>query len=365
MSIQDLLPAHIRNISPYIPGKPVEEVERELGICAVKLASNENPLGPSPLVVEAVSRFLRHANRYPTGDGYYLREKLAGRLGISMDEIILGSGSSELLELVARAFLTSSDEALTSEKSFVMYYLAPQQMNCPVRQLPMKNYTYDLEAIRQAVTPRTKVIYLANPNNPTGTMFPAVELDRFLKDLPDHIIVVVDEAYYEYVEDPGYSHSLDYLKKYANVLVLRTFSKAYALAGFRIGYGIGQPELVNALHKVRPPFNTSSLGQVAALAALDDLEYVRHCVEANRDGYRYLSEEMKKMKVFFVPSVANFILVETGRDGMEEFQKLLRHGVIVRPMKANGFPHGFRVSIGSADENEKYLSALKAILPQP
>jgi histidinol-phosphate aminotransferase len=268
-----------------------------------------------------------------------------------------------LLELVARAFLGPSDEALTSEKSFVMYYLAPQQMNCPVRQAPMKNYSFDLDAIRQAVTPRTKIIYLANPNNPTGTMFRAPELDCFLKDLPNHIVVVVDEAYFEYVEDPEYSHSLDYRKQYENVLVLRTFSKAYALAGFRIGYGIGQPELVNALHKIRPPFNTSSIGQVAALAALDDLDFVRRSVKTNRAGYRFLSHEMERLGVFFVPSVANFILVETGRDCMEEFQQLLRQGVIVRPMKANGFPGGFRVSIGIAAENERFISALEAILP--
>jgi histidinol-phosphate aminotransferase len=362
MAITELSPLNIRNIAPYIPGKPVEEVERELGISAIKLASNENPFGPSPLVIEAVRQFLPKGNFYPIGDGYYLREKLAARFSLASDQIILGSGSSELLELVARAFLTADDEALTSEKSFVMYYLAPQQMNCPVIQAPMDVYTYDLNAILRRVTSRTKVIYLANPNNPTGTMFTATELDRFLKEIPGHIIVVVDEAYYEYVQVLDYSYSLDSLSHYPNVLVLRTFSKAYGLAGFRIGYGLAQAELISVLNKVRPPFNTSSLAQVAALAALDDQEYVRHSVEANREGYLFLAGELEKMGVPFVPSVANFILIETESDCGELFQKLLRQGVIVRPMKANGFPRGIRVSIGSSEENRRFIEALKTVL---
>lgn len=362
MTISELMPRNIRDIAPYIPGKPVEEVERELGISAVKLASNENPFGPSPKVLEAIHQFLPKANFYPIGDGYFLREKLAARFGVSMDEIILGNGSTELLELVARTFLTSRDEALTSEKSFVMYYLAPQQMNCPVVCASMKENTYDLDAIRKLVNLNTRVIYLANPNNPTGTMFSAGELDCFLRDLPDSVIVAIDEAYYEYVEVPGYSHSVDYLKQYPNVLVLRTFSKAYGLAGFRIGYGLAQPELIGALNKVRSPFNTNSLAQVAAIAALDDQEYVRKSVEMNREGYLFLARELKRLSVPFVPSVANFILVETGNDCIQDFQKLLRLGIIIRPMKANGFPGGFRVSIGSPEENRKFIHALEELI---
>jgi histidinol-phosphate aminotransferase len=358
MTIAELMPQNIRDIAPYIPGKPVEEVERELGISAIKLASNENPFGPSPKVVEAIHQFLPKANYYPIGDGYFLREKLAARFGLSMDEVILGSGSSELLELVARTFLTSRDEALTSEKSFVMYYLAPQEMNCPVIRAPMNEYTYNLDAIRTLVHPNTRVIYLANPNNPTGTMFSAEQLDGFLRGLPESLIVVIDEAYYEYVQIPGYSHSIEYLKQYPNVLVLRTFSKAYGLAGFRIGFGLGQAELIGALNKVRAPFNTSSFAQVAAIAALDDQEYVRKSVEMNREGYQYLTRELEKLNIPFVPSVANFILVETGNDCVEDFQNLLNQGIIVRPMKANGFPGGFRVTIGSPEENRKFIQAM-------
>ncbi len=365
MTIAELMPKNIRDIAPYVPGKPVEEVERELGISAVKLASNENPFGPSPKVVEAIHQFLPKANYYPIGDGFFLREKLAARFGVSMDEVILGSGSSELLELVARTFLTSRDEALTSEKSFVIYYLAPQEMNCPVICAPMREYSYDLDAIRELVHPNTRLIYLANPNNPTGTMFSAGELDRFLRDLPDSVIVVIDEAYYEYVEVPGYSHSIDYLKQYPNVLVLRTFSKAYGLAGFRIGYGLAHPELIGALNKVRSPFNTSSLAQVAAIAALDDQEYVRKSVAINREGYLFLIRELKKMGISFVPSVANFILVERGQDCLQDFQKLLRFGIIIRPMKANGFPLGFRVSIGSPEENQKFIQAMGKLIQEP
>jgi len=361
MDLFSRLPDNIRTLQPYIPGKPIEEVERELGITAIKLASNENSLGPSPLGMEAACRYLKQAHRYPIGDGYYLRRKLAERLGVSMEEIILGSGSTELIELVARTFLTPGDEAVTASQSFVMYTLAVRDMNGRIVYAPLKNYTYDLEAILGAVSPRTKLIYLANPNNPTGTLFTSADLDDMLEKLPSDVIVVLDEAYFEYVQVPGYSHSLDYIREKRPVLVLRTFSKVYGMAGMRIGYGLAHSELIRCLNQVRSPFNTSSIAQIAAQAALDDHLHVRSSVESNRDGYEFLTGQLTLLGVKFVPSVTNFILIDTGRDCMTDFQLLMQKGVIVRPMKGNGFHTAFRLTIGTRDENEKFIKALKEI----
>jgi histidinol-phosphate aminotransferase len=361
MDLFSRLPDNIRTLQPYVPGKPIEEVERELGITAIKLASNENPLGPSPLALEAVCRFLKQTHRYPIGDGYYLRKKLAERLNVAMEEIILGSGSTELIELAARTFLAPGDEAITAAQSFVMYTLAVRDMNGRIICASLKNYTYDLEAILGAVSPRTKVIYLANPNNPTGTLFTASALDDMLERLPPDVIVVLDEAYFEYVQVPGYSHSLDYIRDKRPVLVLRTFSKVYGMAGMRIGYGLAHSDLIRCLNQVRSPFNTSSIAQIAAQAALDDHLHVRKSVESNREGYEFLTGQLTSLGVKFIPSVTNFILIDTGRDCMTDFQLLMQKGVIVRPMKGNGFPTAFRLTIGTRDENEKFIKALKEI----
>jgi histidinol-phosphate aminotransferase len=361
MSIYDLLPPNIKRIHPYVPGRPVEEVERELGISAVKMASNENPLGPSPLAMEAIRQYLKQSHRYPIGDGLYLREKLAKRLGVSMEEVILGSGSTDIIELVARTFLTSADDVITSRHSFVMYTLAVQEMNSLMIYVPLQKYTYDLDGIVSSLTPRTKVIFLANPNNPTGTMFTADEMDHFLKRIPSDVIVVLDEAYYEYVQDPRYSRSLEYVKQKKHVIILRTFSKIYGLAGLRIGYGVAHPDFISCLNKVRSPFNTTSLAQAAALAALDDTEHVRRSIESNKQGYQYLSHELNRLGVKFVPSVTNFILVDAARECQEDYQQLMQRGVIVRPLKSNGYPSALRVTIGTQEENEKFISALEAI----
>jgi len=362
MSIHELLPPNIKRIRPYVPGKPVEELERERGISAIKMASNENPLGPSPLALEAVRQHLFQAHRYPIGDGFYLRRKLAERLGVSMEEIILGSGSTDVIELVARTFLTSADDVITSRHSFVMYTLAVQEMNSLMIYAPLKKDTYDLDAILDLITPRTKVIFLANPNNPTGTMVKAAEVDRFLDRVPSHIIVVLDEAYYEYVQDPDYSHALEYVRQKKPVIVLRTFSKIYGLAGLRVGYGIAHGEFISCLNKVRSPFNTTSVAQAAALAALDDEGHVRKSIESNRQGYQHLTHEFDRLGVRFVPSVTNFIFVDIRRDCMETYQRLLERGVIVRPLKSNGFPTAVRVTIGTPDENAKFIQSLKEIL---
>lgn len=362
MSIYELLPPNIKRIRPYVPGKPVEEVERERGLRAVKMASNENPLGPSPVALEAMRQHLAQTHRYPIGDGFYLRRELAARLGVSTDEIILGSGSTDVIELVARTFLTPADDVITSRQSFVMYTLAVQEMNSLMIYVPLKKDTYDLNAIVGSLTPRTKVIFLANPNNPTGTMVKAAEIDHFLERLPSDVIVVLDEAYYEYVQDHEYSHSLDYVRQRKQVIVLRTFSKIYGLAGLRVGYGIAHPDFITCLNKVRSPFNTTSVAQAAALAALDDNEHVRRSIDSNKQGYEYLTGELNRLGVRFVPSVTNFILVDIHRDCQEIYQKLLERGVIVRPLKSNGFATALRVTIGTEQENVKFMSALKEVL---
>lgn len=360
-NIEDFLPPHIRALHPYVPGKPIEEVERELKISAIKLASNENPLGPSPLAMEAMREYLGKVHRYPDGQGFYLRRKLAERFGVHPDEVLLGAGTTDIIEMVAKAFLQGQAEGITAEGSFVMYYVVAQMLGATLHRIPLKDYTYDLEAIAAAVTPRIRVVYFANPNNPTGTYVQAREVDRFLDRLPEDVLVVLDEAYAEYVDDPEYSHSIDYLRQGRNVLVLRTFSKVYGLAGLRVGYGLGLADLINCLNLVRSPFNTASIAQVAAMAALDDDKHVRESVENNRREMRWLCGQLEQLCIRYVPSVANFLLIDTGRDANEVFQLLLHQGVIVRPMKENGFPAAFRATIGRHEENVRFIEALKRI----
>ncbi len=364
-SIADLLPPWSSRIRPYAPGKPIEEVERELGRPAIKLASNENPLGPSPKALEAIRRFLDRVHLYPDGNGYYLRRKLAEMHALEMNQIILGAGSTDLIELVGKTFLAAGDEAITSESAFYIYRLAIEEMGARLVMTPMRNATFDLPAIAHAVTSRTKVIYLGNPNNPTGTMFTAQELDRFLDAVPPRVLIVLDEAYYEYVQRPDYSHSLDYVREGRSILVLRTFSKVHGLAGLRLGYGMGHPELIEALNRVRSPFNANSVAQAAGLAALDDHGHVARSVENNVREMKFLTEELTLMGVRYTPSVANFLLIDTGRDCEEDFMRLLHDGVIVRPMKLYAFPTSLRVTVGTHEENEQFLEALGRVMATP
>jgi histidinol-phosphate aminotransferase len=361
-SIEDLLPPWSKRIRPYPPGKPIEEVERELGRTAIKLASNENPLGPSPKAQEAIRKYAGNIHFYPDGGGYYLRKKLAEIHALSMEQIILGAGSTDLIELVAKTFLTSGDEAITSESAFYMYRLAIEDMGAALVQTPMRDLTFDLTAIAHAVTQRTKVIYLGNPNNPTGTMFTAAELDRFLGALPARVLVVLDEAYYEYVQRSDYSHSLDHVRAGRNILVLRTFSKVHGLAGIRLGYGMGPPGLIESLNRIRSPFNASSVAQVAGMAALDDTEHVARSVESNAREMKFVCEELTLLGVRYTPSVGNFLLIDTGRDCEGDFVRLLHEGVIVRPMKIYGFPTSLRVTVGMHEENEIFLDALQRVM---
>ena len=360
-NIQDFLPPHVRALHPYIPGKPIEEVERELKISAIKLASNENPLGPSPMAVEAVREYLPRIHRYPDGQGFYLRQKIADRFSVAKDQVILGSGTTDIIEMVAKAFLQGESEGITSEGSFVMYYVLAQMIGCTLNRVPLKYHRYDLDAIAAALTPRTRVVFFANPNNPTGTYLGVSEVSRFMDRVPDDVLVVLDEAYAEYVAEPGSLDSMQYVREGRNVLVLRTFSKVYGLAGLRIGYGIGPEEVVNCLNLVRSPFNTASVAQVAAMAAMDDTAHVSASVENNRREMEWLCAQMDQTGVHYVPSVTNFLLVDVERDANEAFQMMLREGVIVRPMKENGFPTSIRVSIGCREENERFIETLRRV----
>ncbi len=361
-SIRELVPSFIREIDPYVPGKPIEEVERELHMRAVKLASNENPLGPSPLAVEAARKALAESNRYPDGSGFYLREKLAGRLGVPSANIILANGSTELIDLTARSILHENEMGITSQGSFPMYTISIRAAGANLVEIPLKDFTFDLEMIAKAITRPTKLIYIANPNNPTGTMFTADAFEGFLARVPEGVLLVLDEAYFEYVDRPNYSRSIELVRRGKNLLVLRTFSKVYGLAGLRIGYGIGPAELLAEMNKVRSPFNTSGVAQAAALAALDDTEHVRRSVESNRAGLAELSRSLERMGVQFVPSVANFLLVGVGGDAQVVADELLRQGVIVRPMGWMGFPNAIRVTAGTKEENTRFLDALAQAL---
>lgn len=359
--IADLVTPWTRELEPYPPGKPIEEVERELGHPAIKLASNENPLGPSPLAVEAAARAMQRASFYPDGGGYYLREKLADLHRVDMDSVILGAGSTELIELVAKTCIAPGDDVVASERSFYIYDTATRSMGGRIIKAPMQYLSCDLEAVRAAVTPRTKIIYLANPNNPTGTMFTADELERLLDSLPPRVLVVLDEAYYDYVSAPGYSRSIDEVRAGRNLLVLRTFSKVHGLAGLRIGYGIGSPELIEALNRVRSPFNASGVAQAAALAALDDQEHLRMSVDSNAREMRFLTRELDARGIGYTPSVANFVLIDTARDCDEDFRQLLHEGVIVRPMKLYHLATSLRVTVGTHEDNQTFLEALNRV----
>jgi len=353
----DRVPPNVARIHPYVPGKPIEEVERELGLTAVKLASNENALGPSPRAMEAVMKCVSSSNRYPDAGGYYLREKLAGRHGIGMENIVLGAGSTELILLLGHIYLGPGRVGLTSQGTFVVFPLAAQLADSDAVQVPLKDYAYDLDALAARVDERVRVVYLANPNNPTGTMFTAAETDRFLEKIPEDVLVILDEAYCDYVEREDYSHSLDYVRGGRYVIVLRTFSKVYGLAGLRIGYGIGHPEVVDAVNRMRSPFNVSTAAMAAAMAALDDTEHVERSLEMNRRGLKYLTRELSGLGLKVAPSAANFLYVETGNDSKEDFKELLKLGVIIRPLGFMGMPQGSRITIGAAEENQRVVEA--------
>jgi len=359
------VPPYVKTLSPYIPGKPIEEVEREYGIGDVaKLASNENPLGPSPRALAAAREACGKVHLYPDGAAYYLRNAIAAKLGVRPEEVIAGSGSNEIIDLLVQTFLLPGEEVLTSAHTFIAYKLAAQKNGRGFVEAPMKErFHYDLDAIRSRLTERTKVVFLANPDNPTGTWFVEKELAPFLDAVPRETIVALDEAYVEYVDAPGYQDSLKLRRRYPNLVVVRTFSKIYGLAGFRLGYGVAAPEIVEYMDRVRMPFNTSLAAQAAGVAALDDREHVersRALVQRERPA---LSEGLRALGATVVPSQGNFVLADfPGRPGKELFEALLRQGVVVRPMGGYGFPTAQRITVGTPQENRKALDALRKAL---
>ena len=362
MNVVHKVPEHIRKLVPYVAGKPIEEVEREYGIAnAAKLASNENPLGPSPKAIRAIRDRLDQLHLYPDGDCFYLRAALANKLAVSPEQLIFGNGSNELLELAVRTFLHPGDEAVMAHQAFVVYQLVVQAAGSVGKQVPLRSFTHDLSAIAQAIGPKTRVIFLANPNNPTGTIYRRGEWENFLERISPEVLIIVDEAYFEYVGDTDYPDSLKYHGRGKNLLTLRTFSKLYGLAGLRIGYGVASKEVVGLLHRVRQPFNVNIVAQWAALAALEDHEHVGRTLEVNRQGMAYLTQEIAQLGLEQVPSSANFVLLRVG-NGNEVFQQLLTQGVIVRPMAVYDLPEYIRVTVGTMEENRRFIEALKKVI---
>ena len=360
---ESLANEHILGIAPYEPGKPIEELERELGIHnAIKLASNENPLPPSDRVQRAILAALNHLNRYPDGSGFYLRQALAKKHGASPDQIVLGNGSNELIELLVRAFLRPGDEAVVPHPSFVVYPMIVQAAGGVRVMVMLKEHRLDLEAMARAITPMTKVVFIANPNNPTATIVTADEVERFMTRVPERTIVVFDEAYIEFALGPDFPDTLNYVKQGRKVAVLRTFSKATSLAGLRVGYGVAEADAVALMNRIRQPFNVNSLAQAGALAALEDESHVLECVRMIEAGRHFLYDEFKTLGVQYVPSRANFILVDVGRSAADIYQKLLHEGVIVRPMTPFGMETALRITVGTPEENRKLVRALRTVL---
>ncbi|MET0484561.1 MAG: histidinol-phosphate transaminase, partial [Candidatus Rokuibacteriota bacterium] len=334
---ESLANEHILGIAPYEPGKPTEELERELGIVdAIKLASNENPLGPSDRVQKALIAALPHLNRYPDGSGHYLRQALAKKHGVSIDQVVLGNGSNELIELIVRTFLRPGDEAVVPHPSFMVYPMIVQAAGGIRVMVMLKDHRLDLEAMARAITPMTKMVFIANPNNPTATIVTADEVAHFMSRVPPRTIVVFDEAYIEFAMGPDFPDVLASVKQGRKVMVLRTFSKSASLAGLRVGYGVADADAIALMNRIRQPFNVNALAQVAALAALDDESHVMECVRMIEAGRHYLYDEFKALGIKYVPSRANFILVDVGHSASDVFQRLLKEGVIVRPLTPFG-----------------------------
>lgn len=359
----------VRGLTPYEPGKPIAELERELGIReAIKLASNENPLGPSPQALEAVRDCLGELARYPDGNGFALKRALAERHGVDAACITLGNGSNDVLELVARAFLGPGRSAVFSAHAFAVYPIATQAVGATARIAPANRaedsmpYGHDLGQLAAAVAADTRVLFVANPNNPTGTWLRTGELEAFIGALPGHVIVVVDEAYFEYVEEAEYPDATRWLERFPNLVVTRTFSKLYGLAGLRVGYGVSSPAVADLLNRVRQPFNVNAAAQAAALAALDDAEHLQRSRDVNRTGLRQWHLGLAELGLTALPTAGNFLCVDLQRPGLEVYRELLQRGVIVRPVDSYGLPDFLRVTVGTAAENSRALAALGEVL---
>ncbi len=366
MNIQQHVPPHILAIAPYQTGKSLEELQEEFGVSEfLHLKSNENPLGPSPKAVAAMQQAIRQANRYPDGASFALRKALAHKHDLPMAHILVGSGLDEVISLLMRSFLTPADEIVLSQYSFIMYALNAQAIG--VKRVVVQaqtNYVHDLDAIVKAVTDKTKMIFLDNPNNPTGTMINHAAFDAFLQRIPEHVIVVVDEAYDDYVEAEDFPQTLSYLKHGRWLAILKTFSKIYGLAGLRVGYCLAPEALLEVVHRIRPPYNVNLIAQAAALAALTDTEHIQKSREVNLQGKRYLYCAFKELGLSYLPTQGNFILIDCGRDAAPIAQKLLRSGVIVCPVKGYGLPQHLRITIGTPAQNERLIAALHQALQE-
>jgi histidinol-phosphate aminotransferase len=361
MSLWNTAHPWLRDLVSYEPGKPVEDVARELGLKPheiVKLASNENPLGPSPKALAAMRDALERSHFYPDGGAYYLREAIAQKFGFARTNVILGCGSNEIIEFIGKAFLNPGDEIVTARHAFVVYKLMATLFGAETVEVADPNYSHDLDAMAAAITPKTKEVFIANPNNPTGTLVSQEEIDRFMDKVPEHVVVVFDEAYYEFLENPP--DTLKFIREGRNVVVLRTFSKIQGLANLRIGYGLAKPDLIDVLQKTRQPFNVNGIAQAGALAGLLDDEHQLKTRQITIEGRDFLQREFAAMGLEYVPSFANFVLVKVG-DSKAVFKALEKKGVIVRDMTSYGLPEWIRVSIGTMPQNERFLAELKAL----
>jgi len=359
MDLCDLAPPYIRAMAAYQPGKPISELERELGLKGiVKLASNENPRGASPKALAAIREVLSEIARYPDGNGYALKQALSLGHKVNSEQIVLGNGSNDVLELAARAFLAPGTKAVYSQHAFVVYRLATQACGAQGVEAPAKNFGHDLDTMLGAVTAQTRIVFIANPNNPTGTLLSEAELLAFLRRLPKQVLVVLDEAYKEYLPDELKVPSVSWLKEFSNLVVTRTFSKAYGLAGLRVGYALAHPAVADLMNRVRQPFNVNSFSQAAAVAALADQEFVKQSYELNRQGMKQITQSFERQGIRFIPSFANFVCFHAA-DANALYQNLLRRGVIVRSIAEYGMAEWLRVSIGLPEENQKFLRALE------
>ena len=356
----------VRALSPYKPGKPMEELERELGLKGiVKLASNESPLGPGRKALAAVADCAQGLARYPDGSGFALKEALAAHHRVGADMLTLGNGSNDVLELITRAFVTPANEVVFSQHAFAVYPLVTQAVGAKAVVTPARNFGHDLDAMAAAVNAKTRVVFIANPNNPTGTWLEAKAIEKFVSSLPDSVLVVVDEAYFEYVEEAEYESFIPRIKDQRNLIVTRTFSKAYGLAGLRVGYSVSDPQVADVLNRVRQPFNVNAMALAAAQAALGDREHLKKSVEVNRTGMKKLAKAFDELGIEHIPSVGNFIAARMPGSGAEIFSALLKEGVIVRPIAEYELPDFIRVTVGTEEENERFIAALRKVLGDP
>jgi histidinol-phosphate aminotransferase len=354
----------LKDLPTYQPGRPIEEVAREVGLPAadiIKLASNENPLGPSPAALAAMQKVLANINLYPDGNAFYLKQKLSEKLNVPPANLVLGNGSNEIIEFVGHAYMAPGVDVVVSQYCFTVYPLVAKVFGANLVSVPAKKYGHDLSAMLKSITAKTRVVFVANPNNPTGTVLANNELEKFVREIPPRVLLVLDEAYIEFLELPADFPQLIRNGTQPNLLLMRTFSKIFGLAGLRLGYGIGHPELVATLEKARQPFNINSIAQAGALAALDDAEHIRHTRENNARGLKCFADAFRQMKLEFIPSSANFILVRVG-DGQRVFEEMQKQGVIVRPMGGYQLGEWIRITVGTPDENERCLSVLKNVL---